>query len=410
MMQFFQSAKQKFSAVKRWKKIAFVLVLIIVGFFFYSKTRPQKSTVTFDAVTRQDVENIISESGNAQAAGQFEVYSPSTGYIENTYVHNGDTVKVGQKLFRVKSTATAQEKAAASASYLQAKTAYDSAQATAYTLRSSMFSKWRKFMDLATNATYQNADLTPNTANRDAAEFQVASDDWNAAQANDKNQLTAIAQAQSALTNTSFTYQATQDITVTAPAAGQVANFAFAVNDKVTASSASAPVPVPILVIGDFSKVIVKIPLNEVDVNNIKPGQSASLTFDAMRDKPYNGHVDNVNLVGTNTAGVITYTAYIIIDNPDENIKPAMTVTVAIETAKHPNVLTVPNSAIKPYKGSKAVIVEGADKEAQVKDKTGKLLPYHYVPVTVGLKGVSDTEVLSGVSEGTKVVTGGLTL
>ncbi len=405
-----RSQLQKIWQMSLKKKLLLGGIVVAVVLFFFFRSRGQKSSVTLEPVMRQDLANVVSESGNVQSTGQFEVYSPTTGYIEKIYVRNGDTVKVGQDLFRVKSTATKQEKAAASANYLQAKTAYQSAQATALTLRSSMYTKWRKFMDLATNATYQNADLTPNTGNRSAAEFQVAQDDWNAAQANYNNQVVAIQQAQSALNNALLLNQATQDITVTAPAAGQVANFSYALNDKVTGSSATAVAPSPVLVIGDFSKIIVKIPLNEVDVNSIKPGQTATLTFDAMREKTYKGHVVNVDLAGTNTAGVITFGAYIVLDNPDAYVKPAMTVTVAIETAKHMHTLTVPNAAIRPYKGNKAVIVTGPDKEAQVKDKTGKLLPFHYVPVTIGIKGVSYTEVTSGVSEGTQVVTSGITL
>jgi multidrug efflux pump subunit AcrA (membrane-fusion protein) len=82
-----------------------------------------------------------------------------------------------------------------------------------------------------------------------------------------------------------------------------------------------------------------------------------------------------------------------------------MTATVSIETAKHENVLTVPNSAVKPYKGGKAVVVVGVTKDSQVKNKAGKKLPFHYVPVKVGLKGITRTEIISGVSEKTEVVT-----
>jgi len=110
-----------------------------------------------------------------------------------------------------------------------------------------------------------------------------------------------------------------------------------------------------------------------------------------------------IDTVGTNTAGVITYNATIGISNGDTNIKPGMTVTATIETSKHAGVLTVPNSAIKPYKGGKAVLEPGPGKTGS------KTAQFHYVPVTVGLKGITDTEITNGLTEGTPIITAGVT-
>jgi len=278
----------------------------------------------------------------------------------------------------------------------------DSANATAFTLRSTMYTNWKKFTDLATNGTYQNGDGSPNDQNRaSAAEYQESQDNWHAAEANYKNQQNVVAQAQAALTGASLAYQSTQDRTVTAPLSGTIANFAARVGDAVS-SPTSISTPNPVLFIGNFSNTVVKIPLNEVDVNKIVVGEEATLIFDAMRDKEFTGKVETIDTVGTNTAGVITYNATISIDHDDNTIKPNMTVTAAIETAKRDNVLVVPNSAIKPYQKGKAVLVPGPGKNT-------KSPLFHYVPVTVGLKGVSNTEITSGVTEGMDVITAGVT-
>lgn len=388
---------KKTSLVKKILTIVIVLVLLFIG---TSPLRPAKPSFTVEKVVRGTVSDIVSESGNVAASSDVSVFSPSTGYISTIYVKNGDSVSLGQNLFEVTSTATPDEKAQAFAAFAQAKTAVDAANATAFTLRSTMYTNWKKFTDLATNSTYENGDQTPNIDHRTAAEFQEAQDNWFAAEANYKNQQNVVVQAQAALASASLTYQATQNRTVTAPLAGTIANFSAHVGDQV---SAAAPGTAPVLLVGNFSSYVVKLPLNEVDVNKITVGETATLVFDAMRDQTFHGTLETIDTVGTNAAGVITYTAVVRITDADTHIRPNMTVTVAIETAKHENVLIVPNSAIKPYKGGKAVLVPGAG------NGSAKNAQFHYVPVSVGLKGITDTEITNGVSEGMHVITAGIT-
>src|SRR5258708_945632 len=217
-----------------------------------------------------------------------------------------------------------------------------------------MYTKWRKYLDLATNSTYQNADQTPNNSNRhDATEFQVAQSDWYAAQATYQNQQETISQAQAALSSASYAYQSTRDATVTAPVDGVVQNLAYMTGDKVTAGTVTIPNTVLFLVSNQTPTV--KVQLNEVDIAKVKIGQRAMITLPAIRDKKFDGHVVKLDSIGLNTSGVITYNAYITVDNPDPTMRPAMTANIDIETARHENVLTVTNEAIKPYKNGKAV-------------------------------------------------------
>ena len=385
-----------------WKKKAIIIVLMLLALFILtSPLRVKGPQYTSEPVTRDTVVDTVSESGNVTSSGRFDVYSTSTGYIEEVYVANGDSVKVGQNLFRVKSTATPQDKASAYSNYLSAQNTLNSAGSKTNSLQSAEFKANQKFINDAVDRNLATDDPTYIQENAD----------WLQAEADYKNQATVVTQAQASLNSATIAYQATQDMIDTAPAPGTIANFSASVGDKVTATSATSALAstatsgAPALVIlGDISKTAIRIPLNEVDVDKVKIGQSATITFDAFRDKQYKGHVTTIDTAGTNTNGVITYNATVAIHNPDSNIKPEMTTTVSIETAKKENVLTVPNSAIKPYKGGKAVIVTGVDKDSQVKNKAGNKLPLHYVPVKVGLKGVMRTEITEGISDGTLVV------
>lgn len=395
-LKWFQNASLK-------KKI---LTVVAVGVIVLLVSVPllsgkQQGQVTTGTVKRATVVDTVSESGNVQS-NQLTVYSVSSGVIEELYVENGQTVNKGDNLFKVKSTASDQDKASAYASYLSAQQTLNNAKSTAHTLRSDMYNAWETYRNLATNGTYENSDDTPNTTNRERTEFITTQEKWNAAEAKYKDQETAVNQAQAALNSAWLSYQATQDIVITAQVSGTISNVSYSVGDQViaamnTSGSNTNTSASPVLVIGTEAENIVKIQINEVDINKIKVAQKATITLNAIKDKTLNGEVTRVDNYGTDTSGVITYNVYVKITDSEAQIKPLMSAVVTIETAKHENALVVPNGAVKPYKGGKAV---------QVRDtgKPGNQLKY--VQVKTGIKGTNETEILEGVTEGMEVVTG----
>lgn len=395
------SIKNRFLSLSWKKKTVVIIVLCVALFITLSSLQPKKPQFETTKVTRGTVSNIISESGNVEAAAQFDVYSPTTGFIEEVYVENGDQVTENQLLFKVKSTATEKEKADASANLLQAQSTLGSANATMYSLQSAKDGAWDTYYSIATNSTYQNSDGSPNNSNRALPVFSTAQNDWLAAEAQFKNQQTVVNSAKAALSSASLAYNATQNATVKSPATGTIANLNARIGEKVTAKDATSTKNKPELIVGDFTRNLITIDLNEVDVNSVTPGQTVNLVFDSQRNKTYKGVVVSVASVGDNAAGVITYNARIAISDSDSKIKPGMTVTVSINTEEHKDVLTVPNNAIKPYKGAKAVLIPGKGTEKI----NGKTLPFHYVPVKTGIKGITRTEIVNGVTEGETVVT-----
>lgn len=379
------------------KKAIVVIVIIVVLFFLTAPLRTSAPKYTTAPATMGTVSDIVSESGNVSSSGRLDVYPTSTGYIEELYVKNGDIVEQGDNLFKIKSTASQQEKAIAYSDYANAVTTLNTAKAKINSLQSALFKANQAFVSGKGVSNPSDLQKTDPVYVQQRADWLQAESDYN-------NQTGAIGAAQAALNKAAIAYQATQDSIITAPAAGTVSNFSASIGEKVTSSTSTSSNP-SLVILSNIAASSIKIPFNEVDINKLKIGQAATITFDAFRDKEYTGHVTTIDNAGTNTNGVITYNATVGIDKSDPNVKTEMTATVSIETAKHANVLTVPNSAIKPYKGGKAVIVVGSSNINQVKDKAGKVLPLHYVQVKIGLKGITKTEIISGVPSGTEVVT-----
>ncbi len=374
-----------------------ILLFIIKSIFF----RGNKNQYLFDTVARGNISQIVTETGNVIAGSETDVYSPTTGSLSKIYVKDGDNVNAGDKLFDVRSTATAQEQAAAYANYLSAQSNLLAAQAQLNTLQNQMF---------IANQTFVN---DAGTANPDTSDPKYIEENsaWLAAESNYKNQQAVIAQDQAALNSASLAYQATQNSTVTAPITGIISNLIGLVGAKVIAqqnsatssnlSTSTTPSTVnvtPVMVIGNNNGFAIETAVSEVDVDKIKLNQKANLIFSAIPNKTYTGTVNQIDSYGTNNAGVINYNVFVIIDNPDNNIKPNMTANLTITTAESKNVLTVANSAIVPYQNGKALQVLETNKKIK------------FIPVIIGLHGFTRSEVIKGINAGTKVILGNTTL
>ena len=154
---------------------------------------------------------------------------------------------------------------------------------------------------------------------------------------------------------------------------------------------------------------IAEISLNEIDVAKVKTGQKVTLTFDAVSDLTITGQVAEVDAVGAVSQGVVTYIVNIVFDTQDDRIKPGMSVSAAIITEAKPNVLLVPNSAVKSQGGTSYVeIVDGDDKSlALTANVSGTILNNspRRQQIEIGTASDEFTEITSGLNEGDVIVT-----
>jgi HlyD family secretion protein len=162
-------------------------------------------------------------------------------------------------------------------------------------------------------------------------------------------------------------------------------------------------------------KKIAEITLNEIDAAKVKVDQKVTLTFDALPDLTLTGKVTEIDTVGTVSQGVTSYGVKIALDTDDERIKPGMSVNAEIVVEVKPDVLTLPNSAIKSEGNSRYVQLIDAPEEIKKKLKIGtsivlpKEVKIKNQPVKIGISSETMTEILSGVSEGDIVISSKVT-
>ena len=98
--------------------------------------------------------------------------------------------------------------------------------------------------------------------------------------------------------------------------------------------------------IDDLTNLIVDIPVVEIDVNSVKAGQPALITFDAIPGKTYNGTVLKADLSGTVGSNSVNFTVSVKLSDADALVKPGMAANVSIVTNEVTNALYIPSTAI----------------------------------------------------------------
>ncbi len=170
------------------------------------------------------------------------------------------------------------------------------------------------------------------------------------------------------------------------PIAGTITEVRSKVGDQITLGTISFRVD-------DLSKLLVDVQIPEVDINSIKIGMPARITFDGIAGKDYNGVVSDVAKVGNTVAGVVSFNVSIELSDADESVRPGMTAAVNLIVSEIENVLIVPNRAVRVKDGERVVYVL----------KTGQTMP-DAVKVTIGAISDLQSEVVDGVKEGDVLV------
>jgi len=170
---------------------------------------------------------------------------------------------------------------------------------------------------------------------------------------------------------------------------GSSASSSSSSSSSTTTSSAGSSKIASILTPSLFS---VSANVSEVDIPKIKQDQKATITLDAVPDKTFTGKVAGIDRTGVVSSGVTNYPVIVQFEDSSQSVTANMSASVNIITEVKDNVLMIPTSAIQKVNNQAM---------ARVLDQ-GKL---SFIPVVTGSSSDSQTEIISGLSEGQEVVT-----
>ncbi|MEI6042423.1 MAG: HlyD family efflux transporter periplasmic adaptor subunit [bacterium] len=187
-----------------------------------------------------------------------------------------------------------------------------------------------------------------------------------------------------------------QNLFVTAPFDGVIAKISIKPSDAVSSGASVGTIIT--------KNKVADITVNEVDAAKILAGQKATLTFDAIDALSISGVVQSIDLVGTVTQGVVNYNVKITFDVQDDRVKSGMSVSASIITNNKQDVIVIPNSAVKSKGGIKYVELFSSKVATSTTAQTANEVPIQQA-VEVGLSNDTQTEILSGLIVGDRIVT-----
>jgi RND family efflux transporter MFP subunit len=180
---------------------------------------------------------------------------------------------------------------------------------------------------------------------------------------------------------------------IIAPFDGTVVAVAVKVNDQLSSFDYSSKTAVHLV---DTKTIRMTGVIDEIDITRVSVGQEAILTVDAVPEQKFKGHVTFVSPFGTLQAGVVNFPIEIYFNQGEkvELLRGGLTATADIVIGKRDNVIQAPNRAIKGLSGDYWVDVVIDAENARTEKR----------PVKIGLQNKKNTEIISGLKEGEKVL------
>lgn len=334
----------------------------------------KEETITFDtaAVAPANIMNSITATGTIEPVTSVTVGTQVSGIVSKLLVDYNSVVKKGQVIAELDKTNlmsqlnTAKTQLATAQSQLNYQTAN-------YKRYKTLFEK-----GLVAADDFDNAKLSYTQAKE-----QVVS---------------AKEEVQRAQTNLGYA-------TITSPIDGVVLSKSVEEGQTVAASFST---PELFTIAQDLTNMQVVADVDEADIGDVKEGERVTFTVDAYPDDTFEGEVKQVRQEATTTNNVVTYEVVISAPNADLKLKPGLTANVTIYTAERKGVLSVPSKALRftPQKETvgKMKIVDIANAKNKVWTIEGNSIVAH--KVNIGMTDGTNTQIVGGIAEGTKVVTG----
>lgn len=432
--------------MKTWKKVSLAVggVALVAAIVFFSIQQSRKGVVDVQTgkVSRQDLASQVTASGEIRPKTFVNVGANAFGKIVRLYVKEGDHVKKGQMLAQLENVQSGADVNASRASLTAAEADYTAGVETFNTntadldrakadLEQKLYD-WKRAEGLykdqliakkdydAANNAYRSAVSALNMGKARIAQSKAA------AEASKRR----IAVQRATLVHNSDVLSKTE---YRAPFDGVVTSLPVREGETVVVGIQNSPGST-LMTLADTSVITSEVKVDETDIVNVKLGQMAEVSIDAIPKKKFKGIVTEIgNNALLRSTGISTsqstgstqeakdFKVVVTLSDVPDTLRPGLSSTAKITTSNKAGVLSIPIQALTirqkgdlvPKKKDKSA-VQAAEKPAELKAakeelqgvfviRSGKA---QFVQVETGITATTDIEVLGGLKEGDEIVTG----
>lgn len=355
---------------KLWYFVGAIIIIAVATWIISGIKKDAEIVFETEQVGRGTIQISVTATGTIEPVTEVTVGTQVSGIVNKLYVDYNSEVKKGQVIAELDKTNLVSTLSSAKASLESAESslAYEKAN----------YSRYQTLYDkgLVSADEYEQAKLSYDKAKESV--------------------VTARENVKTAETNLGYA-------TITSPIDGIVLSKAVEEGQTVAASFET---PELFVIAQDLTNMQVIADVDEADIGDVREGERVTFTVDAYPNDTFEGEVTQVRQEGIEESNVITYEVVISAPNTDLKLKPGLTASVTIYTTEKTDVLCVPSKALRftPAEetvGKRKIIDNDAvSKLWVVGEKEIKA-----IAVEIGITDGINTELLSGATEGMRVVT-----
>ncbi len=440
--------------MKTWHKVAIGVgaVAVLGGIVLFSVNQANKGVVTVQTAkvaTQDNLVSLVTASGEVKPTTYTNVTAQGYGRITAILVKEGDHVKKGDKLLLQENVQANADVQAQSATIISAESGVQAAEASFKAAQSDLvmqqanLEKAKQDFDrgqgLLKGGLIPKQDFDQRKTSYDGAMASVE-----ASKARVQSLKAQLDQTRSQVNQSKAVLVRAKDIlqktTYTSPINGIVSYLPVRLGEFVVQGIQSSTGSF-LMTLSDMSVVTAEVKVDETDIVNVKIGQEADVTIDAVPGKIFKGKVTEIGSQAvlrssgltttqttTSTQEAKDFKVVVTLSNPPENVRPGLSTTAKIKTAERKNVVAIPIQALAvrtrkdleeaaknaKNQGGSSVTLAAPPPPAPGDPKKDEVQGVFVVnakkaifrPVETGIAGVTDIEITKGLKPGDEIVVG----
>ena len=403
---------------------ASVAVLAAAGFFlnrYYQQSRGPE--VQVEAIEHRSLTAVVSASGKIQPKRLVNISADTMGRVTELAVDEGEHVDRGQFLMLIDPEAAESAVEMGEAGIRAGREALNASRVAIETARANL--ELSLLNENRLRRLHKDELVSRETLDQSESEVKVRRSELEARETEVRAQEERLAQE---IANLRSARHILSKVTIDAPMEGMITRLNIEEGETVVVGTMNNAGTV-LMTIADLSVIEAELEVDETDIVDVRLGQSATITIDAIPDREFKGQVTKIgssakqsqNTMSAASGSGTNFEVEVTLMEEVPGVRPDFSCTAEITTAVREDAIAVPIQALTvreiEYDSNGTRVRPGKQKTGTEKDKSERreevegVFVYRdgevvFTPVTIGIAGERHFEVLAGLDVGDEVVTG----